>query len=56
MTDASGNTVELKGLQPDGTIGEDEPEAAAEDVADEVAEDVADDVAESDEAEDDTRD
>ena len=56
VTDASGNTVELKNLRPDGTIGEDEPEAAAGDVADEVAEDVADDVAESDEAEDDTRD
>jgi trigger factor len=28
VTDASGNTVELKNLRPDGTIGEPEPEAA----------------------------
>ena len=30
VTDASGNPVELKNLRPDGTIGEDEPEAEPE--------------------------
>jgi trigger factor len=29
VKDASGNVVELKNLRPDGTIGEDEPEAEA---------------------------
>lgn len=36
VTDESGNHVELKNLRPDGTIGEDEPEAEA---TDEVSED-----------------
>jgi trigger factor len=38
VTDASGNPVELKNLQPDGTIGEPEPEpeaAASDDEGDE---------------------
>ncbi|MEO9325560.1 trigger factor [Nocardioides sp. C4-1] len=30
VTDASGNTVELKNLRPDGTIGDDEPEEQLE--------------------------
>ncbi len=34
VTDASGNPVELKNLRPDGTIGEDEPEAVEGDEAD----------------------
>lgn len=41
VTDASGNTVELKNLQPDGTIGEPEAEAADE-PAEEQAEEPAD--------------
>ncbi|GAA1476228.1 trigger factor [Nocardioides aestuarii] len=47
VTDASGNPVELKNLQPDGTIGE--PEAAA-DEAEETTEDNAEDNAEDNEA------
>jgi trigger factor len=39
VTDGSGNHVELKNLRPDGTIGEDEPEAEAEvEVTDEETE------------------
>ena len=49
VTDASGNPVELKNLRPDGTIGEDEPEAVEGDEAD--AEVEATESAEADDAE-----
>jgi len=38
VTDASGNAVELKNLRPDGTIGEPEPAAEADDAEAEAAE------------------
>ena len=37
VKDASGNVVELKNLRPDGTIGEDEPEVADDEVIEETA-------------------
>jgi trigger factor len=54
VTDESGNPVELKNLQPDGTIGEpaagtakDEPESAAETAAETAAESAAESAAET---------
>ncbi|MEQ7847981.1 trigger factor [Nocardioides kribbensis] len=51
VKDASGNTVELKNLRPDGTIGEPEPEPEAEvEAADESADEATDEAPEVTEA------